>query len=303
LTALKSFQEHSDALSTVATAFATNKSRLSDQVFGGAATSMNKWLDPENNPSLKWLKSENSAIGKLYYSSFINIIKITLFECFYFKPKQNIYSRFRRESFMNYNYTLLEEQIKNIYHHIGISKPEQLDFIKIASKLNVWVHFSNEFESRAVIRNGLYSIVINRTLSPAEQWQDFSHELSHVLNHSGNQLNLPESFIELQEYKANNFMKHFCVPSFMLKELTFPLYEDPIKHVMDTFNVTRDLAERRMDHFRQQISQSIYDSRIRRKFAIKTKTFNLDDCSDETKRIMRKLENQLSKKEVLVNGN
>jgi hypothetical protein len=71
LIAHKSFQENSDSLRAVTAAFAPIKSRLSDGLFGGADTSMNKWLDPENHPMAKWLNPENSAMGKFAISLYL----------------------------------------------------------------------------------------------------------------------------------------------------------------------------------------------------------------------------------------
>ncbi|MEQ6048477.1 ImmA/IrrE family metallo-endopeptidase [Lysinibacillus capsici] len=62
-------------------------------------------------------------------------------------------------------------------------------------------------------------IFLNNQLTICQSWQDFGHELGHVLLHMGNQQRMYPLFREYQEYKANNFMYHACVPSFMLDEL------------------------------------------------------------------------------------
>jgi hypothetical protein len=73
LIAHKASHDNVKPLSAVETAFASHKSSLNDSVFGGADTSMTKWLDPENHPMNKWLDRENSAVGKRNFS-LINII-------------------------------------------------------------------------------------------------------------------------------------------------------------------------------------------------------------------------------------
>ena len=47
----------------------------------------------------------------------------------------------------------------------------------------------------------MYSIIIDRR---SAQWEDFDHELGHLLRHYGNQLNMPEAFVCLQESQAKS---------------------------------------------------------------------------------------------------
>ncbi|MDJ1631941.1 hypothetical protein QNN00_23060 [Bacillus velezensis] len=42
--------------------------------------------------------------------------------------------------------------------------------------------------------NGEYSVVLDARASPQEQWQDFVHELCHVLKHTGNQFHMNRMF-------------------------------------------------------------------------------------------------------------
>lgn len=199
-----------------------------------------------------------------------------------------------------YKFTSLEEHIARLYKHIGILHPCNIDLLKIAAKLNVWIHFSKELDSKAISRNGLYSIIINENQPKQNQWEDFGHELCHILNHEGNQLNLPPSFVEFQEQKANNFMLHFCVPTFMLRELYLPP-EHTVEFISETFNVTYKTAKIRLEMYQRQLYQHRYDEYLREVSRPKTKPFNLADCSDETKRIMYKLQQQLKKKELVYN--
>ncbi|HLR80429.1 MAG TPA: ImmA/IrrE family metallo-endopeptidase, partial [Bacillota bacterium] len=78
-----------------------------------------------------------------------------------------------------------------------------------------------------------------------KQWQDFGHELGHVLCHAGHQLKMNHMFLKYQEWKANNFMYHFCVPTFML----YQLKEVNVHNVMDLFNVEHEFACKRLASF------------------------------------------------------
>ena len=87
-----------------------------------------------------------------------------------------------------------------------------------------------------------------------EQWQDFGHELCHVLWHTGNQLVMPPLYRDYQEWKAFNFGMHVCVPTFMLDDMNFPRdFGGAVSLIQETFNVTYDFAEMRLEQWRQQI--------------------------------------------------
>jgi Zn-dependent peptidase ImmA (M78 family) len=153
---------------------------------------------------------------------------------------------------MTYIFTPIEDYVQKLYHHLSIHVPEQIDMIDIAAKLDVWLHFEC-IGSKAIERNGIYSIFIDNRISNQEQWQDFGHELCHALIHCGNQLQLPKDFISFQESKARNFALHFCIPTFMLEKLELPtMKKEAIEFIAMTFNVTTDFAKKRMERWIQQ---------------------------------------------------
>ncbi|WP_083509328.1 ImmA/IrrE family metallo-endopeptidase [Geobacillus zalihae] len=155
-------------------------------------------------------------------------------------------------NFSSYQFTPLEQYIRELYEHLAIRSPHQLDMIDIAAKLSVWLHFA-DIRSTAIGRNGAYSIIIDRRLTRQQQWQEFGHELGHVLRHAGNQMLLPPSLVQLQEAQATNFALHFCVPTFMLLELELPHTEKEIIYVLsETFGVEPLFAKRRWDRFKEQ---------------------------------------------------
>ncbi|MEG7619557.1 ImmA/IrrE family metallo-endopeptidase [Enterococcus faecalis] len=114
---------------------------------------------------------------------------------------------------MNYT-THTEDFVKELYTRMKIVKPNQLDYMYIANELGIKV-FSAPYEkgpSQALFAYKIPFIFLSQNLSATQKWQDFCHELFHVLLHTGHQGRMPHTWIEYQENKANNFMYHACIP-------------------------------------------------------------------------------------------
>ncbi|GGE64504.1 ImmA/IrrE family metallo-endopeptidase [Priestia taiwanensis] len=172
------------------------------------------------------------------------------------------------EKLQHYYTTQLEDYTKNLYHSLAISIPEQVDIMDVAQKLNVWVYFA-PIGSCAIERNGLASIILDERKTPQEQFEDFGHEIAHLLYHAGNQLQMPKMFLEYQEAKAQNFAMHFCIPTFMLRDMLLPATKsEAINMLSNTFNVTPALAERRLTHYEQQVLSSRLHDMIRTQYAV-----------------------------------
>ncbi|KIL23773.1 ImmA/IrrE family metallo-endopeptidase [Bacillus pumilus] len=143
------------------------------------------------------------------------------------------------------NTTHLDDWIEAFYHQINIKNPSELDLLDIAHRSNLKVEFLN-------ISSRYYAgtIIIDNRLSPQEQWQDFGHELCHVLRHEGNQLVMPPMFRELQEMQAKRFAHKFCIPTFMLRKIKAKeFYHDPSSEIASIFNVSHEFAIQRLITF------------------------------------------------------
>lgn len=148
---------------------------------------------------------------------------------------------------MSYTSTHLEDYVAKALLRFEIHSPDQLTIPTIASKVGVG-YALEEGTSRTIRAGKKQLIVLNSALSPQEQWIDFAHEIGHVLCHTGNQHGLPFPFIELQEWQADNFALHFCVPSFMLRNIHLPFYKQrAIGIIAETFNVTYAFAAKRIE--------------------------------------------------------
>ncbi|MER2040083.1 MAG: ImmA/IrrE family metallo-endopeptidase, partial [Solibacillus sp.] len=116
------------------------------------------------------------------------------------------------------HYTHTEDYIKTLYLKLDIKKPQELKFQSIAEQLGIHVFYWPD-ASQALFTGSKAFILLNEKLTPQQQWEEFCHELSHVLFHVGNQSKIPTRFIEYQEAKANIFMYHAAIPTFMLDQL------------------------------------------------------------------------------------
>ncbi|MFE8697931.1 ImmA/IrrE family metallo-endopeptidase [Cytobacillus sp. FJAT-53684] len=187
---------------------------------------------------------------------------------------------------MKYQMTTLENKIQELYSYLSISSPEDIEIYCIAEKLDIWIHYWSR-GSKMQCTDGLYSIVLDERKIFKEQRQDFFHELGHVIRHVGNQNKMYEHFKNLQEYQANNFMYHFCVPTFMLLNYNLTNYmnvNDGVDFVSDTFNVTKGFAKKRLVHFRNQWSQAKSDEEHRR--YMESRYPKAAPYSDETNNIL-----------------
>lgn len=205
---------------------------------------------------------------------------------------------------MKYQLTILEEDIQKLYTNLSIIIAEEINMYSIAEAFDIWIHYRNQSSEMQCI-NGLYSIILNENLSFAGMWQDFGHELGHVVKHVGKQHALSRTFRDLQESQANNFMYHFCVPTFMLlnyKINDFLNVKAGIPFIAETFNVTLVFAERRLIMFKNQILQSKMDEEHRRYMEALYPKVNPDNYTDETKAILMKLKRQVAAKERFINA-
>ena len=145
--------------------------------------------------------------------------------------------------------THTEEYIKKFYLNMGISTPQELKFQTISKYWGITTFYWPE-QSQALFTGNKSFIFLNERLSAQQQWQEYCHELTHVLLHTGHQGRMTPLFREYQENKANNFMYHACIPSFMLDELEQSEASSlTVDHVQQLFNVEYDFTLKRLDQY------------------------------------------------------
>lgn len=143
---------------------------------------------------------------------------------------------------MYYSYT--EDFVKKLYTRISINRPEELSYQNISRELKILLYYWEE-PSQALLQNKVPYIILNKNLTDQQKWQDYCHELAHLLLHAGDQSKLHPLFIEYQEYKANHFMYHAAIPTFMLENLEREGYSCSIKQIQEIFNVEYEFAKHR----------------------------------------------------------
>lgn len=148
-------------------------------------------------------------------------------------------------------YSHLEDYIKSFYTQMKIDSPELLDMKSIARQLEIKLFYWEE-KSQAILYEDMSAIFIDCRSSPEMQWQDFMHELCHVLIHTGDQIYMSPLFREYQEFKANNFMYHACVPTFMLDNHN--IYDNTLENarlIQELFHVEGKFAIKRLNQYLQ----------------------------------------------------
>lgn len=154
--------------------------------------------------------------------------------------------------FSLYTYTHLEDFIRNIYLKIDIQEPQQLNLHTIAASLNIGIH-SLCASSQVLLFEDKYYIFLDTRLTPLKQFEEFGHELGHVLLHAASQQHMNLDYRHYQEWKANLFALHFCIPTFMLQSLQ-PNQLDPYI-ISDLFGVTVEFACKRLTLYHQRVLQ------------------------------------------------
>lgn len=146
----------------------------------------------------------------------------------------------------NLYFTHLEEYILQLFNSLSINNPDQLSLEQIAEKLNIEVRYTD------------FSMCYNETIflsksDKRREWQEFGHEICHYLRHSGNQVRMHPLFVELQEYQADFFAYHFCIPTFMLEDL----YNFNVYNIMQVFDVEYAFARRRLEIHANKLRNTI----------------------------------------------
>lgn len=141
-----------------------------------------------------------------------------------------------------YVYSHLEDYINQLYKFLSIDQPEQLNIPTVAAKLGLEVRYGN-------VNFCIGKHIMLQKSTKQKEWQMFGHEVCHYLRHYGNQLKMHPLFVDLQEYQANYFSYHFCVPTFMLSDLR------EVTHyvIMEKFNVEENFALRRLEMYQNKL--------------------------------------------------
>ena len=155
---------------------------------------------------------------------------------------------------MNFTRTHADETVTKLYEKIGINRPPLLSPDVIAYRLGIELNYLPVDSMR--INKKMY---LDSRLSTEEQWQQFGHELCHVLWHQDNQLKLSQSFIDMQERQADNFALYACIPTYALLDMQLPSTErEAIGALAEAFHVTPQFAQKRLNLHLSHLYQTTY---------------------------------------------
>jgi Zn-dependent peptidase ImmA (M78 family) len=153
---------------------------------------------------------------------------------------------------MAHTYGHLEDYITSLLRGINITEPHHLGIDAIASRLGIDVHYL-PYPAMYIEKY----IFLDSRSSKRMQWQDFGHELCHVRLHEGDQALISAMQKEGQEFKAENFAQHLCIPTFMLEKMKFTEYDrDHIWRIEETFLVEKKFAEKRWEQHIRNLTYS-----------------------------------------------
>lgn len=153
--------------------------------------------------------------------------------------------------------TPFEQWTEQLWHQAGIRSVEQLNIDEVADRLGIWVHYVSG-TSHALEYRGMRSIIVDKRLGEREQWEDFLHELCHVLRHAGNQTMMPKSFCEGQEAEANRFVLYAAMPASMMVGAKLPdRINEASEWLAQRFGVTFSLAHKRLEQIQRRIFERV----------------------------------------------
>ena len=142
-------------------------------------------------------------------------------------------------------YNNLEDYIMKLLNRIDIFHPHQLTIENVYPRLGLSIYYIPH-DSMAIAG----SLVLDNRKNEEALWQDFGHKLCHALWHAGDQAVLPLSMREYQEWKAENFSQHLCIPSFMLDKMKLSEHEnEAIWMILEMFGAERWFAEKRLQQY------------------------------------------------------
>lgn len=162
---------------------------------------------------------------------------------------------------MSYTYSHLEDFIQKTYHELNIYSPIQINIYTIADLLNIGL-YPISTSSQALQFEGRHYIFLNNSLTTPERFEEFSHELGHILLHAGNQKAMSENYRVYQEWKASLFALHFCIPTFMLQNLS--VYDLNRFKVSEIFGVTVEFSDNRLNLYHQKLFHYKYTNQLER---------------------------------------
>ncbi|MCR2804207.1 ImmA/IrrE family metallo-endopeptidase [Paenibacillus soyae] len=188
----------------------------------------------------------------------------------------------------------LELWIQDKFQGDGLNLPGDLeDWDRIAALFGAHIAYT-EGETKVMYdEDGDCLIFLNIHMDKLQQKLAFFHELSHPALHAGNQLQMPSSFVALQETQAGLFQLYSAMPLHMLRAFAH-LQQQPhdLRLVAEAFDVPLSFARRRLDRIAGRIRQEHEDRRLRARLADRSSLGQDSAYSELTSRLLHQLYQQ-----------
>ncbi|MDQ0719754.1 Zn-dependent peptidase ImmA (M78 family) [Paenibacillus sp. W4I10] len=159
-----------------------------------------------------------------------------------------------------YEPTETELLICDLYQAFGIKHPYELDIDLIAS---IWgadiIYYNGKPKSHWEDWGSV--IFLNKNTSLKQRRADFFHELAHIVRHEGNQDDLPELFVDLQEIQASNFCLIASIPYYLLPTPLDMTWSEYIGLLSEEFRVPIVLAADRAEQITSRFHEEYHSYR------------------------------------------
>ncbi|WP_426332648.1 ImmA/IrrE family metallo-endopeptidase [Paenibacillus silvae] len=200
-----------------------------------------------------------------------------------------------------YEPTEIELLICDLYQVFGINHPYELDIDLIASIWGADIIYYNG-KPKAHWEDWGSVIFLNKNSSLKQQRSDFFHELAHIVRHEGNQDDLPELFVDLQEIQASNFCLIASMPYYLLPTPLDMTWSEYIGLLSEEFRVPIEVAADRAEHIASRLHEEYHRHRedielTKDKIQIAVSLFRSSQPkspSKETLRLLKQLKKQIN---------
>lgn len=151
--------------------------------------------------------------------------------------------------FEYYQFSFLEKEISDLYSTYRINTPSDLTIENISIALNINVYF-RELSAKLIIDDKEVYIILDSRQPKRKQYEDFYHELAHLLLSHSTAATLP--LFHYFENRADNLIQYLAIPYNMLGFIDFKS-DNLIEEVSTQFNVNYDLALKRIDNIKGKL--------------------------------------------------
>lgn len=149
------------------------------------------------------------------------------------------------------HYTMndVEAFITKAYKQHQILSPYDLDLERIASIWTIRLRYISASRAFSQYDSRACYIFLPSQIPYVDQRAAFFHELCHVLRHAGNQRSIPNTFLQLQECQAEQFIMFASMPYFLFKDY---LSENP-SVIAETFQMPIKYVHKRLAYIKNRI--------------------------------------------------